>query len=346
MGRLTLPVDVDWKVAAAGADTKDDAGSLEGYAAVYGVVGEDGDVVTPGAFKKSAADWSRARQPLPLIADHELSSAGVIGSVHRLRDERVGLHFKARFARTDKAQDVRSNVLDGHLRGTSFTAEVLNSRPGSGAKMSGKDVRRYLDEMRLFEVTISPFPIYPAAGITTAKAQAAATLTAEATGLFGRTDLDGAKLRQSARDLLARFTEADLEPPEPLRLAAGMLSTAAKSWADSMGHALAIPDEFAKRAAVEELVASYPTQDLGAATDDGPGTPADAAGDTAGTSNDGDDGGYARSIVAKSGPSDGTPDEVDADVALPPVLAQLYADRSVTEIDQAEAALRALGGPT
>lgn len=164
MDRLTVPVDVEWK-AAPGSST----GEVEGYASVFGVVDDDGDVVTPGAFRKTAADWSRASQPMPLIADHQLSSDGVIGSVHSLAEDRVGLKFKARFSGTQKAQDIRTNVLGGHLRGMSWTGELRNYRPGSGT-LAGKAINRFLDEIRLLELTISPFPILSAAGITAAKA--------------------------------------------------------------------------------------------------------------------------------------------------------------------------------
>lgn len=155
MSRLTLPVEVEWK-AAAGSST----GELEGYASVFGTVDLEGDVVMPGAFRKTIADWNRAARPLPLIADHQLTTEGLIGSVHHLAEKAKGLFFRARFGSTQKAQDVRSNVLGGHLRGASFTYEPLRTRPGSG-EIGGKAVRRFLDELRLFEITVSPFPIHP-----------------------------------------------------------------------------------------------------------------------------------------------------------------------------------------
>src|SRR5260221_271047 len=57
-------VPVEWKAVSAGGP-----GELEGYASVFGNVDQDGDVVLPGAFKKTLSDWSKSRQPLPLIAD-------------------------------------------------------------------------------------------------------------------------------------------------------------------------------------------------------------------------------------------------------------------------------------
>lgn len=381
--KLHLPVDVDWKVAAG---TGPDSGELEGYAAVYGVVGEDGEVVSPGAFTKTAHDWSTAKQPLPLIADHELSSAGVVGSIVGLRDDRVGLWFKAKFGRTQKAQDLRANVLDGHMRGTSWTAEIKRARPGNGAVLKGREVRRFLDELRLFEITLSPFPIFPEAGVRTAKAATAVAWDASPdrfgpdewrnsclldTGSGDReskdryrlpvrepdgslninamgeaaTALEGARggvtatdeeRRGAARRLVRLYAEADAEAPESLRQVAGMMSSAQSRWATSMQAALSIDDEFARKAAIDVLVGTYPVSDihdLVAAAGDAPGTTPDAAGN--GTPGTEDPHGYALRFLSKSGPPDGAPSG-DQPPAIPAPLKVLEHDRSVAEIEALE----------
>src|SRR5215468_7890967 len=46
-----LTVPVEWKTTAG------TAGELEGYASVFGNVDLGGDVVVPGAFKKTLNDW-------------------------------------------------------------------------------------------------------------------------------------------------------------------------------------------------------------------------------------------------------------------------------------------------
>jgi len=139
---------VEWKTAGS-------SGELEGYASVFGNVDQGGDVVLPGAFRKTLADWSRARQPIPLIADHVLSTDGVIGSVHDAHEDGVGLRVKARFSSVPKAQEIRTKMIEGHLSGMSFTYEPVDSYPG---KVDGRPVR-YLKQLRLFEATITPFPM-------------------------------------------------------------------------------------------------------------------------------------------------------------------------------------------
>jgi HK97 family phage prohead protease len=141
---------VEWKAAPGG-----DPGELDGYVSVFNNVDQGGDVVLPGAFKKTLADWSRAKQRLPLIADHNLSTEGVIGSVVEAKEDGVGLRIRARFSTSAKAQDVRRNLLEGHINGLSFTYETLKERFGT---LAGKAVR-YLEELRIFEATVTPFPM-------------------------------------------------------------------------------------------------------------------------------------------------------------------------------------------
>jgi HK97 family phage prohead protease len=132
-----------------------DAGELEGYASVFGNIDQGGDCVLPGAFKVTLDHWSRAKQPLPLIADHNLSTDGVIGSVVHAVEDGYGLKVRARFSSDPKAQSVRTKMLEGHIKGMSFTYDAIKHYLGQQA---GKAVR-YLQEVRIFEATVTPFPM-------------------------------------------------------------------------------------------------------------------------------------------------------------------------------------------
>jgi Escherichia/Staphylococcus phage prohead protease len=148
MERKTLAVPSEFKAVG-------DHGEVEGFASVFGNIDEDNDVALPGMFKVTLEHWSRARQPLPLIADHELKTSGVIGSVRDARETAEGLRYRAGFASTQKAQDVRRLVLEGHLGGSSFTYQPVKTSRGV---KDGQQVR-FLHEVRLFEITITPFPM-------------------------------------------------------------------------------------------------------------------------------------------------------------------------------------------
>src|SRR5258707_7165525 len=148
--REYMTVPVEWKTAAGGG-----TGELEGYVSVFGNVDQGGDVVLPGAFANTLRYWSKQAQPMPLIADHELSTDGVIGSVHNAREDGVGLRVKARFSSDQKAQSVRTKMIEGHIRGLSFTYEAVKHHLGT---VAGESVR-YLQEVEIFQATVTPFPM-------------------------------------------------------------------------------------------------------------------------------------------------------------------------------------------
>jgi HK97 family phage prohead protease len=201
-----LSTAAEWKTVSGS-----DAGELEGYASVFGNVDQGGDVVLPGAFKRTLHDWSHARQPLPLLADHQLSTDGVIGSVVHAVEDHFGLKVRARFSSDPKAQSVRTKMIEGHLRGMSFTYEPKKSYAG---EKDGRRVR-FLQEVRLFETTITPFPMNQLA-VASAKA--------------GPDEQDAdlerlQQLEQWAAGNQARAVLSELmENPDTMAAAAGILS--------------------------------------------------------------------------------------------------------------------------
>ena len=146
-GRLTAAAE--WKSVPG------DSGELDGYMSVFNVLDAGGDVVVPGAFRATFSDWNSAPAPMPLIADHELSTDGVIGSVSHLAEDATGARIRARFSSIAKAQDIRTRMAEGHLRGMSFTYEAIRHHRG----MFGGKSARFLDEVRVFEATVTPFPM-------------------------------------------------------------------------------------------------------------------------------------------------------------------------------------------
>jgi hypothetical protein len=98
----------------------------------------------------------------------------VIGSVPDAQEDGIGLRIRARFSSTAKAQDVRTNMVEGHLNGLSFTYEPVRSRRGV---FEGQSVR-FLDEVKVFEFTVTPWPMN-------------ALAVASAKGGYGADDLAG-----------------------------------------------------------------------------------------------------------------------------------------------------------
>jgi HK97 family phage prohead protease len=157
--REHMTVPVQWKATDQGFP-----GEAEGYFSVFGNVDLGDDVSLPGMFKKTLAEWTASNrgagaQPMPFMADHDLTTDGVIGSVRDARETETGGWFKAAFSGDDKAQSVRRKMIEGHLKGISFTYTPVKHYRG---ELNGKSVR-FLQEVKLHEITVTPFPMNPLA---------------------------------------------------------------------------------------------------------------------------------------------------------------------------------------
>src|SRR5258707_8657176 len=351
-------VRVEWKAVSGGP------GELEGHASVFGNIDQDGDVVLPGAFKKTLADWSRSRQPLPLIADHDLSTAGVIGSVHDAREDDIGLRVKARFSSDPKAQSVRTKMIEGHLKGMSFPYQAVKHFPGPFAGKSA----RFLQELKLFEVTVAPLPVTELAR-GSAKGDTKKPYGDVTYGGRGYLDGDGNQVSSSGKPGVARYPlspdkvqaawsyinqekNASQYTAEQLSAIKGRIRSAMKQhghmvtesasldftqFADAMSKALGIGFFPASKAAADLLVAAkQPLDDAAAGPADGQPTAGAAAGDGTADSTAGDAAAYALAVI---NPPPGAPDGApggEPPKALAGPLAQLDMDRAAADMDRLE----------
>jgi HK97 family phage prohead protease len=173
--RLHLPVQ--WKAAGDGS------GEIEGHAAVFGNVDLQGDLILKGAFRKTLADWKRAKSKIPLVDGHLSSdSKSLLGSVTRAAEDDIGLKFRAAFSSDPDSQVVRTKALEGHLSGVSIGYLPM---PGGVAFKQGDDgeIVRVLSEVRLFEISLTPVPANPEAQLTSVKSIGEADMSQSTVGL-------------------------------------------------------------------------------------------------------------------------------------------------------------------
>jgi len=143
-------VPISWDLAAKSSGT----GELEGWASVYNVVDEQDDIVVPGAFKKTLADWRASGRSIPLSKDHEFGLDSVIGSLKMAEETPYGLRIGASFASTADAQDQRTKAREGHVRGLSIFGPIFQK---SSTTRSGRSIR-VLNEVGLLQVALTAYP--------------------------------------------------------------------------------------------------------------------------------------------------------------------------------------------
>src|SRR6266568_9489711 len=310
---------VEWKAG--------NSGELEGYMSVFNNVDQEGDVVLPGAFKKTFADWSAAKSKMPLIDQHQLSSDGVIGSVTHMAEDGYGAKIRAKFSSIQKAQDIRLKMIEGHLNGLSYTYEAIRSHRGV---FGGKSVR-FLDEVKAYEATVSPFPVNQLA-LASAKASDSSKPYGDVTYADPGYQSDGVKRYPLDSEAHCRAAWSYINMPknagkyssDEVALIKGRIRAALKKYgvtvsesasldlATALGVAekiFAIPLMSARKAALSDL-AEYDLDQIAAELADGQPT-ADAAATTGDEPADGtaepDAAAYAVSIIAPPGPRDDAP---------------------------------------
>ena len=116
-----------------------------GYAALFDLPDQGGDVIRPGAFARSLAGGRR----VPLLVQHR--SGVVAGEIQHLSEDKRGLRIIARLG-VDAAGRTAARLLKaGKMTGLSF---------GYRVKRSGRDgALRRLDELDLVEVSLVRRPM-------------------------------------------------------------------------------------------------------------------------------------------------------------------------------------------
>lgn len=135
-----------------------EAGTFEGFASVTGNKDLAGDVIEPGAFKRTI---SHKNGKFPLLWQHDTSIP--IGIVE-VEEREKGLFAKGVLnLEVEKAREARALAAQGVLGGMSIGFEI----PKGKSEVVG-GVRR-IKEVKLWEVSMVTFPANPKATITSVK---------------------------------------------------------------------------------------------------------------------------------------------------------------------------------
>lgn len=124
----------------------DDAGALEGYAAVFGNLDSQGDIIEPGAFTKTIAETGGQ---VPILYQHDRYEP--IGVSTDLSQDRKGLYVKGQLNMdVQRARETRSLLNQGAMQGLSVGYKTV--------KKAYEGSVRKLQELALKEFSPVTFP--------------------------------------------------------------------------------------------------------------------------------------------------------------------------------------------
>lgn len=130
-----------------------DEGIFEGLASVYGNIDNGGDVVEKGAFSRTL----NARPEVPILWRHD----SPIGK-GRIEDGEKGLIVRGRLTMAvSQAKEALALMKDGVVSGLSIGFQSKKDEIREGI--------RYLKEVKLYEVSLTPFPMNESAVVTAVK---------------------------------------------------------------------------------------------------------------------------------------------------------------------------------
>lgn len=163
MFRKELP-NTSARLKTLDGDTHNPGGYIEGYASVFGNTDLGGDIVQKGAFTKTLKE-RMPKNAVKMIDSHRVwdGTGAVIGTVIDAKEDDYGLWFKAALSTVQAAQDIRTKLKEGILDALSFGYDVIKST------FDSKTGTSYLQELKLYEVSVVIWGMNPLAGVTDTK---------------------------------------------------------------------------------------------------------------------------------------------------------------------------------
>lgn len=165
---------VEYRVAAARAETDLESGAFEGYAATFWSVDSYGTAFAPKAFRKTLAERG---ERVPLLLQH--NPDWNIGVPTTMREDAAGLFQQSRLFDDGGTTVGTGSVALRQLRqgaryGMSFGFNTMRDRaatpddPLDMGQMDGmtRDDVRIITEVRLWEISLVTFPANEQAGVT------------------------------------------------------------------------------------------------------------------------------------------------------------------------------------
>ena len=126
---------------------------VEGYAATFNIKDTYGDIIVPGAFVATLQNWKRFR----LCYQHDMDD--VVGKIIEMKEDAIGLWFKAKISNTTLGNDLRVLIEDEAIN------EISIGYKSKIAEWNETQDTRYLKEVELFEISFVSRAANPQAAV-------------------------------------------------------------------------------------------------------------------------------------------------------------------------------------
>jgi HK97 family phage prohead protease len=136
---------------ASGAALVSDGTGIEGYASLFGLTDQGGDIVQKGAYAASLKRLEARGDKVRMLWQHD--PARPIGVWDEIREDEKGLWVKGRLLpEIAQAREAAALIAAGAIDGLSIGYRTISAeRDGKG--------RRLLSEVELWEVSLVTFPM-------------------------------------------------------------------------------------------------------------------------------------------------------------------------------------------
>jgi hypothetical protein len=140
-----------------------DGRTLEGFCAAFGNIDQVGDVIHPGAFRKTLTERGGR---IKFLWQHDPTEP--IGRLVEAREDTGGLYVKAIISDTQRGRDAIALLRDGAIGEMSIGYDAVKGGTDYSKTPEGKSVRN-LREIKLYEFSLVTFPANEAAVVTALK---------------------------------------------------------------------------------------------------------------------------------------------------------------------------------
>lgn len=155
---LTSDYGLEVKFSRLGEDVAVSEGcQISGYASVFGVVDQGGDVVLPGAYARSLKRLRSEGRMVKMLWQHD--PAQPIGVWDEIREDAHGLYVRGHLlTEVGKGREAAALIAAGAIDGLSIGYRTVTAEKDAKGQ-------RLLRELDLWEVSLVTFPMLPEARV-------------------------------------------------------------------------------------------------------------------------------------------------------------------------------------